>query len=198
MLWPEPAATRDHTPTSKPKPHSGGSTASQKARDSAAQSRGAAGARAWAWAAGAAGAAGPEACAEIGVEAAAGAAADSAGKWKTALTMVCSSVGWGFKGDLSGLDGKAVCVLARILAVPDRAIHELAAAHLRLGQRGLGGGGGLLVDVQAVDGAGHAQVVGVVRSEEHTSELQSPCNLVCRLLLEKKKKKNHTQTATLN
>src|SRR2546426_2590279 len=29
---------------------------------------------------------------------------------------------------------------------------------------------------------------GVLRSEEHTSELQSPCNLVCRLLLEKKKK----------
>src|SRR2546426_5906040 len=29
------------------------------------------------------------------------------------------------------------------------------------------------------------------RSEEHTSELQSPCNLVCRLLLEKKKK-THT------
>src|SRR5256885_12667908 len=28
------------------------------------------------------------------------------------------------------------------------------------------------------------------RSEEHTSELQSPCNLVCRLLLEKKKKYN--------
>src|SRR5256885_6147372 len=30
---------------------------------------------------------------------------------------------------------------------------------------------------------------GQVRSEEHTSELQSPCNLVCRLLLEKKKEK---------
>src|SRR2546426_9002613 len=29
----------------------------------------------------------------------------------------------------------------------------------------------------------------LMRSEEHTSELQSPCNLVCRLLLEKKKKK---------
>src|SRR5256885_11096347 len=28
------------------------------------------------------------------------------------------------------------------------------------------------------------------RSEEHTSELQSPCNLVCRLLLEKKKHSN--------
>src|SRR5256885_8253980 len=30
------------------------------------------------------------------------------------------------------------------------------------------------------------------RSEEHTSELQSPCNLVCRLLLEKKKKNTHS------
>src|SRR5256885_12264950 len=30
------------------------------------------------------------------------------------------------------------------------------------------------------------------RSEEHTSELQSPCNLVCRLLLEKKKRYNST------
>src|SRR5256885_8286070 len=30
---------------------------------------------------------------------------------------------------------------------------------------------------------------GTLRSEEHTSELQSPCNLVCRLLLEKKKNK---------
>src|SRR5256885_5052860 len=33
------------------------------------------------------------------------------------------------------------------------------------------------------------------RSEEHTSELQSPCNLVCRLLLEKKKKYNDTLDA---
>src|SRR6266446_6306701 len=32
----------------------------------------------------------------------------------------------------------------------------------------------------------------VYRSEEHTSELQSPCNLVCRLLLEKKKKKQRS------
>src|SRR5256885_7007461 len=31
-----------------------------------------------------------------------------------------------------------------------------------------------------------------LRSEEHTSELQSPCNLVCRLLLEKKKKQINT------
>src|SRR5256885_9143252 len=35
-----------------------------------------------------------------------------------------------------------------------------------------------------------------LRSEEHTSELQSPCNLVCRLLLEKKKKPRRPPTAT--
>src|SRR5256885_13110179 len=35
------------------------------------------------------------------------------------------------------------------------------------------------------------------RSEEHTSELQSPCNLVCRLLLEKKKKKDSRLSQTI-
>src|SRR2546426_7743352 len=35
--------------------------------------------------------------------------------------------------------------------------------------------------------AGKTVLHGELRSEEHTSELQSPCNLVCRLLLEKKK-----------
>src|SRR2546426_3121640 len=40
------------------------------------------------------------------------------------------------------------------------------------------------------ESSGNTQTLHVlVRSEEHTSELQSPCNLVCRLLLEKKKKK---------
>src|SRR5256885_11949159 len=34
-----------------------------------------------------------------------------------------------------------------------------------------------------------------IRSEEHTSELQSPCNLVCRLLLEKKKQTQHAPAA---
>src|SRR5256885_5201398 len=46
------------------------------------------------------------------------------------------------------------------------------------------------------DAAAEPNIAGVrerlarlfARSEEHTSELQSPCNLVCRLLLEKKKK----------
>src|SRR5256885_9842326 len=36
------------------------------------------------------------------------------------------------------------------------------------------------------------------RSEEHTSELQSPCNLVCRLLLEKKKKDITISTVSVN
>src|SRR2546426_6067336 len=35
---------------------------------------------------------------------------------------------------------------------------------------------------------------GGLRSEEHTSELQSPCNLVCRLLLEQKKTSHHCET----
>src|SRR2546426_6072070 len=37
--------------------------------------------------------------------------------------------------------------------------------------------------------------VSAERSEEHTSELQSPCNLVCRLLLEKKKRITHSATS---
>src|SRR2546426_11940742 len=49
---------------------------------------------------------------------------------------------------------------------------------------------------EPAEGAGTALIVELLvqpaqhrvpRSEEHTSELQSPCNLVCRLLLEKKK-----------
>src|SRR3989454_6858601 len=44
------------------------------------------------------------------------------------------------------------------------------------------------VDV-IVDVPTSSVALAVARSEEHTSELQSPCNLVCRLLLEKKKNK---------
>src|SRR2546426_8950662 len=42
-------------------------------------------------------------------------------------------------------------------------------------------------ELRALDG-GDGEWKRERRSEEHTSELQSPCNLVCRLLLEKKKK----------
>src|ERR1039457_5959010 len=51
-------------------------------------------------------------------------------------------------------------------------------------------------------GIGVADINGIPgdgsRSEEHTSELQSPCNLVCRLLLEKKKKRKTTITVSLH
>src|SRR6266446_4563006 len=48
---------------------------------------------------------------------------------------------------------------------------------------------GLVIAVVA-SGVVGLVVDSVVRSEEHTSELQSPCNLVCRLLLEKKKQRH--------
>src|SRR2546426_7808422 len=61
--------------------------------------------------------------------------------------------------------------------------------------------------VAAREGERHQAKIGCPqttadRSEEHTSELQSPCNLVCRLLLEKKKKKqysaNYSQSSKVN
>src|SRR2546426_8316560 len=47
----------------------------------------------------------------------------------------------------------------------------------------------LLTDDRKARAAATHQGIQCSRSEEHTSELQSPCNLVCRLLLEKKKKR---------
>src|SRR2546426_2431340 len=64
-----------------------------------------------------------------------------------------------------------------VSAGPRRRQHRAPRHHRRhLGMPGEKTGAGLLTR--------HPKV----RSEEHTSELQSPCNLVCRLLLEKKKK----------
>src|SRR3989454_2062237 len=51
--------------------------------------------------------------------------------------------------------------------------------------------GGLAFTTAAL-GHAYARAGKRRRSEEHTSELQSPCNLVCRLLLEKKKKMNRS------
>src|SRR3989449_7830834 len=48
------------------------------------------------------------------------------------------------------------------------------------------------------DGTIHALRARVVRSEEHTSELQSRLHLVCRLLLEKKKKKKEKDKSRQN
>src|SRR5256885_11732870 len=65
-----------------------------------------------------------------------------------------------------------------------RSLEERQPVHGRRAAAHDGGGGALALRVRE-------EVMGVealaLRSEEHTSELQSPCNLVCRLLLEKKK-----------
>src|SRR5690606_11427236 len=69
---------------------------------------------------------------------------------------------------------------------PDRQALQVPAAHHRLPRLRLGPPAvlpGNLCDPGQLGGGGH-----VARSEEHTSELQSRENLVCRLLLEKKKK----------
>src|SRR5947207_10388767 len=49
-------------------------------------------------------------------------------------------------------------------------------------------------DAKTVLRLGSGVIYGTARSEEHTSELQSHSDLVCRLLLEKKKKKKRTKT----
>src|SRR2546426_7333546 len=52
--------------------------------------------------------------------------------------------------------------------------------------------------IVTIEGADHDFAPTGPRSEEHTSELQSPCNLVCRLLLEKKKiAERHDSTSTI-
>src|SRR5437762_11091953 len=58
---------------------------------------------------------------------------------------------------------------------------------------GVDEGLGLRVDQIALSVTDHRKYQsGAIRSEEHTSELQSPMYLVCRLLLEKKKKKTYS------
>src|SRR5256885_3719357 len=72
---------------------------------------------------------------------------------------------------LAGLAGLAALVVMSLRAVRQR---DAEAARTEVGE---------LARLQAETG------LRIERSEEHTSELQSPCNLVCRLLLEKKKHK---------
>src|SRR3989449_1759305 len=54
------------------------------------------------------------------------------------------------------------------------------------------------VPVTTMDSGPHPAVYALERSEEHTSELQSRLHLVCRLLLEKKKKRTRNVLHTLN
>src|SRR5256885_2716024 len=103
---------------------------------------------------------------------------------------------------LEGLERRDPAALARAISLVENQRDDyervLSHAHARLGR-----GGTRRVGITGPPGAGKSTLterliqhyrgqelrVGViaVRSEEHTSELQSPCNLVCRLLLEKKK-----------
>src|SRR2546426_4168500 len=65
---------------------------------------------------------------------------------------------------------------------PYTTLFRSLSAHERAHQRATN------LDVELADRLAVEHCVERHRSEEHTSELQSPCNLVCRLLLEKKKK----------
>src|SRR5688500_19580052 len=71
-------------------------------------------------------------------------------------------------GNLAGIDKDEVWFTTQTL---HRALHRQQSG---------------VIDVDLVD----LLDFGECRSEEHTSELQSPCNLVCRLLLEKKNELN--------
>src|SRR5205807_6124232 len=75
--------------------------------------------------------------------------------------------------------------------VEPRDANGLGAGWLRSGRRSARRGGqGFAAGLRLLNNL--LQFGPVERSEEHTSELQSPCNLVCRLLLEKKNKiKSH-------
>src|SRR2546430_13415861 len=70
---------------------------------------------------------------------------------------------------------------------------ELATLTPRLGSY-FGSEKGVLVVRAPADGALKLEDGDVIRSEEHTSELQSQSNLVCRLLLEKKKEHQHRRS----
>src|SRR3989454_7358635 len=74
---------------------------------------------------------------------------------------------------------EVVRALAKLQTVASRAEAASAIAEAEIAVQAL----------RAATGTQPAAGADVARSEEHTSELQSPCNLVCRLLLEKKKKK---------
>src|SRR2546430_12506444 len=83
-----------------------------------------------------------------------------------------------FRSDLAAKHSQAI--FERFLAVAER---ELTAGYPLL----IAGGCGLNCDWNSQwRGSGLFPAVFVPRSEEHTSELQSQSNLVCRLLLEKK------------
>src|SRR5688500_19730144 len=93
--------------------------------------------------------------------------------------------------------------LGKLQSLPTRRSSDLLRGEHQLVDVALGRGeaagdreGARDVRGVAVELAAGVDQQQLARSEEHTSELQSPCNLVCRLLLEKKKK-NKILTSTI-
>src|SRR2546422_5928293 len=105
--------------------------------------------------------------------------------WKPSSDSCISSEGEGCTGLCPATAMKSPIALMSgfnaLAALPPAPPSEIACAWLR-GAAAAGGTGAAWAVVSAV--------AAPVRSEEHTSELQSRLHLVCRLLLEKKKKKN--------
>src|SRR5438132_6863834 len=113
----------------------------------------------------------------------------------SAATLITSATG---PEDVSG---DALGFIHRY--VPPAAGAELASSTTLLLLHGTGGDEEDLIPLGRglLPGAGLLSPRGKVRSEEHTSELQSHSDLVCRLLLEKKKKRqknNKWRTSTFN
>src|SRR5260370_10341909 len=75
---------------------------------------------------------------------------------------------------------------------PDEIIRKMRSQRIAP-PRGAGDTVAALANQRVIE-QGHHRAGSQARSEEHTSELQSHLNLVCRLLLEKKKNKRHTKT----
>src|SRR2546426_9198189 len=77
-----------------------------------------------------------------------------------------------------GKEGAAVVIAARRKDLCEKTVAQIRKE----------GGDAMAIQTDVTDEAQVERLITetVKRSEEHTSELQSPCNLVCRLLLEKK------------
>src|SRR5256886_11957252 len=88
----------------------------------------------------------------------------------------------------TGVDPKRLAMIVAVLSRHARVALGAADVFVNVA-------GGVRIDEPGADLAVALAIASAARgrSEEHTSELQSQSNLVCRLLLEKKKKNSHTQ-----
>src|SRR5256885_4784667 len=87
---------------------------------------------------------------------------------KQSAVMACLSI---VQQEQGWVSAESEAVIAEFLGMAEIAVHEVTTFYNMYNQRPTGT---------------YKLNVSTNRSEEHTSELQSPCNLVCRLLLEKK------------